>query len=200
MIQLVFDAVDARGGARRASRSRSATASTRARSGPTGATTSSSSSTARHPVVHPAAGSHANFFDEALYLGSSAAEGVGCDDTRGPTFDVRPVVRTIPSDAAEATRRVSVDRVRGPLGRAAAGVLQRPDRPEPEDPVDAADRVVARTGAIGATPFRRAASSGTRRPTSSAARSRTGSTALVRLVDHPLGVRLARGRRSPCSS
>ena len=39
-----------------------------------------------HPVVHVAAGSHANFFGEALYLGSSASEGVGCDDTRGPTL------------------------------------------------------------------------------------------------------------------
>jgi len=55
-----------------------------------------------HPVVHPADGSHANFYGEALYLGSSASEGVGCDDTRGPTFDIRPVVRTIPSDAGEA--------------------------------------------------------------------------------------------------
>ena len=55
-----------------------------------------------HPVVHPADGSHANFFDEALYLGSSAEEGVGCDDTRGPTIEVRPDVRTIPSDSAAA--------------------------------------------------------------------------------------------------
>jgi hypothetical protein len=55
-----------------------------------------------HPVVHPADGSHANFFGEALYLGSSAKEGVGCDDTRGPTIDVRPVVRTIPSGSAAA--------------------------------------------------------------------------------------------------
>ncbi|HYX77086.1 MAG TPA: hypothetical protein VE757_07915, partial [Gaiellaceae bacterium] len=55
-----------------------------------------------HPVVHPAAGSHANFFGEALYLGRSAQEGVGCDDTRGPTFDVRPAVQTIPSDGARA--------------------------------------------------------------------------------------------------
>src|SRR5262249_60578018 len=54
------------------------------------------------PVARPAAGSHANFYGEALYLGSSAQEGVGCDDTRGPTFDVRPVVRTIPSDQAAA--------------------------------------------------------------------------------------------------
>ncbi|MGZ4440982.1 MAG: hypothetical protein ACXVZN_11540 [Gaiellaceae bacterium] len=55
-----------------------------------------------HPVVHPAAGSHANFYTEALYLGSSGSEGVGCDDTRGPTFDVHPVVETIPSDPTAA--------------------------------------------------------------------------------------------------
>jgi hypothetical protein len=56
-----------------------------------------------HPVVHPADGSHANFYAEALYLGSSAEEGVGCDDTRGPTFDVHPVVDTIPSTPSQAS-------------------------------------------------------------------------------------------------
>jgi hypothetical protein len=55
-----------------------------------------------HPVVYPAVGSHANFFGEALYLGSSAAEGVGCDDTRGATFEIRPDVQTIPSNASSA--------------------------------------------------------------------------------------------------
>jgi hypothetical protein len=55
-----------------------------------------------HPVVHPSAGSHANYFGEALYLGSSASQGVGCDDTSGPGFDVRPVVRTIPNDSTQA--------------------------------------------------------------------------------------------------
>jgi len=55
-----------------------------------------------HPVVYPAAGSHANYYQEELFLGASASEGVGCDDTRGPTFDVRPVVDTIPSDPAAA--------------------------------------------------------------------------------------------------
>ncbi len=55
-----------------------------------------------HPVVYPAAGSHANFYDSALFLGRSAEQGVGCDDTTGPSFDVRPVVRTIPSDPAAA--------------------------------------------------------------------------------------------------
>jgi hypothetical protein len=55
-----------------------------------------------HPVVHPAAGSHANFFEEGLYLGRSAEQGVGCDDTSGPTVDLRPEVVTIPSDPDEA--------------------------------------------------------------------------------------------------
>jgi hypothetical protein len=55
-----------------------------------------------HPVVYPAAGSHANKFDEALYLGSSAEAGVGCDDTRGPHDELHPVVQTIPSDRAAA--------------------------------------------------------------------------------------------------
>jgi hypothetical protein len=55
-----------------------------------------------HPVVYPAAGSHANFFDAGLFLGSSASQGVGCDDTGGPHRDLRPVVATIPSDPAQA--------------------------------------------------------------------------------------------------
>jgi hypothetical protein len=57
------------------------------------------------PVVYPAAGSHANFFDEALYVGSSGEQGVGCDDTRGPHLELEPRVITIPSDpsAARAT-------------------------------------------------------------------------------------------------
>src|SRR5262245_37199625 len=55
-----------------------------------------------HPVVYPAAGSHANKFTDALYLGSSAEAGVGCDDTRGPHVELRPAVKTIPSDPAAA--------------------------------------------------------------------------------------------------
>ena len=55
-----------------------------------------------HPVVYPAAGSHANKFTAALYLGSSAEAGVGCDDTQAPHDELRPVVKTIPSDPAAA--------------------------------------------------------------------------------------------------
>jgi hypothetical protein len=57
-----------------------------------------------HPVVYPAAGSHANKYTEALYLGSSAEAGVGCDDTRSPHVELNPVIETIPSDPAAAVR------------------------------------------------------------------------------------------------
>jgi hypothetical protein len=58
-----------------------------------------------HPVVYPAAGSHANFYSEGLFLGRSAAQGVGCDDTTGPSTELRPVASTIPGepDAGRAT-------------------------------------------------------------------------------------------------
>jgi hypothetical protein len=55
-----------------------------------------------HPVVYPAAGSHANKFGSGLYLGSSAEAGVGCDDTGGPHVEHRPAVKTIPSDSGSA--------------------------------------------------------------------------------------------------
>ena len=57
-----------------------------------------------HPVVYPAAGSHANFYEPALFLGSSGSTGVGCDDTSGPSRELRPRVHTIPSDPAAARR------------------------------------------------------------------------------------------------
>jgi hypothetical protein len=57
-----------------------------------------------HPVVYPAEGSHANKYTEALYLGSSADAGVGCDDTRGDHVELRPAVNVIPSDPAAAAR------------------------------------------------------------------------------------------------
>jgi Vacuolar protein sorting-associated protein 62 len=50
-----------------------------------------------HPVVYAALGSHANYYGPALYLGRSAAEGVGCDETQGPSSEVRPEVAVVPS-------------------------------------------------------------------------------------------------------
>jgi hypothetical protein len=53
-----------------------------------------------HPVVYPAAGSHANFYSDGLFLGRSAQQGVGCDDTTGPHRELRPQALSIPSDPA----------------------------------------------------------------------------------------------------
>ena len=50
------------------------------------------------PVVHPAAGSHANYFDAALFLGRSGQQGFGCDDSRAPSTDIRPAMKLVPSD------------------------------------------------------------------------------------------------------
>jgi hypothetical protein len=59
----------------------------------------------RHPVVYPALGSHANYYDSALHLGRSAAQGVGCDDTRGPSTELRPVASLIPTSRAGYLRQ-----------------------------------------------------------------------------------------------
>lgn len=53
-----------------------------------------------HPVVHPAAGSHANYYDAALFLGRSGQQGFGCDDTRAPGSGLRPAVALVPSETA----------------------------------------------------------------------------------------------------
>lgn len=55
-----------------------------------------------HPVVYVSAGSHASQYDPGLYLGRSSTEGFGCDTTIGPHDEVRPEVRTIPSDPEAA--------------------------------------------------------------------------------------------------
>ena len=146
MIQLVFDASE-RAAALDEGSSRGRLQLARGRRARRrGRTTSSSSWTGRIPVVYPAAGSHANKFTAALWLGSSAEAGVGCDDTRGPHREIRPVVETIPSDPARGRAAFPWIAFEGRWGELAEGVLQRPDRPEPQDPVDAADRVVETAG------------------------------------------------------
>ena len=60
----------------------------------------------------------------------------------------RPAPGGLPSCRDDPERPVcrrgglSLDRVRGTVGRAPEGLLQRPDRPEPEDAMDAADHLV----------------------------------------------------------
>jgi hypothetical protein len=57
-----------------------------------------------HPVVYPALGSHANYYTSALHLGRSAAQGVGCDETSGPSRELRPQVTLLPTAKAAYLR------------------------------------------------------------------------------------------------
>ena len=145
-----------------------------------------------HPVVYPAAGSHANFFESALYLGSSAEQGVGCDDTTGPHVEVRPVVRTIPSDSAEARTPFPWISFEGRWGEFQRAFFNGPTGPNLKtswtEPISVSENwrdrsyAVPAGGALGTstTDFFCNVIGG-------------GSTALRRLVDEPLPVLLALG-------
>jgi hypothetical protein len=54
------------------------------------------------PVVYPAEGSHAIFYDQHLWFGMSGDTGFGCDDTRAPSTRLDPRVTMLP-EVAELT-------------------------------------------------------------------------------------------------
>ena len=138
-----------------------------------------------HPVVYPAAGSHANKFTEALYIGSSAEAGVGCDDTRGPHVELRPEVETIPSDADAARRAYPWIAFEGRWGELQPAFFNGPTGPNLKTqwtaPIEWADGWRPRSYAVptggvlgtGATDFFCDAVA-------------TGSKALVQLLNNPL--------------
>jgi hypothetical protein len=139
-----------------------------------------------HPVVHPAAGSHANFYGEALYLGRSASEGVGCDDTRGPTFDVRPAVQTIPSAPSDAVREFPWIGFPGRWGEQRPSFFNGPTGPNVKDqwthPIEWSQDWRSRSYTVpGSTIFGQSATG------FFCGAVEQGSTALVRLIDHPVG-------------
>jgi hypothetical protein len=82
-----------------------------------------------HPVVYPAEGSHANYYEPALYLGSSAAEGVGCDNTRGPSRELRPAVRVVPADRTAMIAEYPWLAYQGHWGESHAGFYNGPTGP-----------------------------------------------------------------------
>jgi hypothetical protein len=54
-----------------------------------------------HPIVYPAAGSHATFYDDAIYIqNGSHGSGVGCDNTSKPLISTHPTPVVIPTAAA----------------------------------------------------------------------------------------------------
>ena len=93
-----------------------------------------------HVVTYPGAGSHANYYRNALWLGRSADEGLGCDDSTAPSTRVTPSGRR-PANAWGDHRATCVEHIRGSLGPARAGIQRRAARAEREAPVGAAVHV-----------------------------------------------------------
>jgi hypothetical protein len=55
-----------------------------------------------HPIVYPAAGSHATFYDSAVYIQNGQhGSGVGCDNTAEPLRELRPRPILLPETASE---------------------------------------------------------------------------------------------------
>jgi hypothetical protein len=55
-----------------------------------------------HPIVYPAAGSHAAFYDSAVYIQNGQhGSGVGCDNTTEPLRELRPRPVLMPEAASE---------------------------------------------------------------------------------------------------
>jgi hypothetical protein len=56
-----------------------------------------------HPIVYPAAGSHATFYDSAVYIENGQhGSGVGCDNTTEPLRELRPRPVLMPEAAPES--------------------------------------------------------------------------------------------------
>ena len=196
MIQLDFDAATARRGAHDDADVESATASTRAPSARPGATPSSSSSTAPIPSsIRPRARTRTSTARRSTSA-APASEGVGCDDTRGPTLR-RPPGRARRSRATRPRRSRAFPWIGfgGRWGELQRAFFNGPTGPEPQDPVDRADPLVGGLARPRASRCPAAARSGRARPTSSAARSRRARTPCGGAVDHPLPA-LADARRA----
>ena len=95
-MQIAFDANTARAGARRPGRPRSRSSSTAA-ARRADWDDDKVEKEGTHPVVYPAAGSHATFYDSAVYVeNGQRGSGLGCDNTtraaaaRGPAAGARP--------------------------------------------------------------------------------------------------------------
>jgi hypothetical protein len=58
-----------------------------------------------HPIVYPAAGSHATFYDDAIYIEhGEKGSGVGCDNTSEPLDRVDPTPVLVPTDPPARSR------------------------------------------------------------------------------------------------
>lgn len=81
------------------------------------------------PIVYSSAGSHATYFDSGVYLGRSASEGFGCDDTTGPSTRVDPVVVLLPAEVTDASDPLAWLEFDGRWGERQGGPFNGPTGP-----------------------------------------------------------------------
>jgi hypothetical protein len=84
-------------------------------------------------VLHASAGSHASYFDTALYLGRSASEGFGCDDTRTPVERLDPEVVLLPDRVEDAEDPLAWLAWEGRWGQRQRGPWNGPTGPADKD-------------------------------------------------------------------
>jgi hypothetical protein len=82
-----------------------------------------------HPVVYPSAGSHASYYSSALYMGRSASEGFGCDNTDGPSDRFDSAVTVLPDAAEDADDPLAWLAYEGRWGERQSGPFNGPTGP-----------------------------------------------------------------------
>ena len=86
-----------------------------------------------HPVVYSSAGSHASYFNSAVYLGRGASEGFGCDDTTGPSERLDVDVVVLPDAVDEPSDELAWLSYEGRWGERQRGSFNGPTGPSVKD-------------------------------------------------------------------
>ncbi len=87
----------------------------------------------KHPIVYAAAGSHANYYSPAIWLGRSASEGFGCDDTSPPSIELSPAPIVVPTSVSSPSARFAWLGYRGRWGQKESSFNNGPTGPSTKE-------------------------------------------------------------------